>query len=60
MRRSGPAYLRGPRVGEGGMRSAWGEAQGRQRASRASSHSGGPQQGRRGEGRPPASVLAVL
>ncbi len=60
MRGSWPTYLRGPCVGEGGMRGAWGEAEGRQRASRASSHSGGPQQRRRGEGRPSTSVLAVL
>lgn len=60
MRGSGPAYLQGPRVGEGGVRGAGGEAEGRQRASGARSHSGGPQQGRRGEGRPPASVLTVL
>lgn len=60
MRGSGPAYLRGPCVAERGVRRAGGEAEGRQRASRTRSHSGGPQQGRRGEGRPPASVLTVL
>lgn len=60
MRGSGPAYLRGPCVGECSMRGAGGEAEGRQRASRARSHGSGPQQGGRGEGRPPASVLAVL
>ena len=47
-------------MGESGVRRAGGEAEGRQGASGACSHSGWPEEGGRGEGRPPASVLAVL
>lgn len=47
-------------MGERGMRRGGGQAERWQRASGARPHSGGPQHGGRGEGRPPAPVLTVL